>query len=226
LRRSVRNGLRIAAAALVIGSALAVALFGYRGAIDPIAIRDAIAGSRAAPAIFIGLQIVASLLFIPRTILGIAAGLIFGFALGSLWAILGAMAGAAAGFAVARWIGGGDVNLDAIPRLGPAIARAERGGWRAVAITRLIPLPHSVVNTALALTTIPWSDYLIGSFLGMLPMTLVQVDIGAAGGQALQGGSGWKYACLFLALGLAASFLIKRTTAKRTGANRMGAKRA
>jgi uncharacterized membrane protein YdjX (TVP38/TMEM64 family) len=214
LGRSARNGLRIAAAVLVIGSAIAVTLLGYRGAIDPVAIRDGIAGSPAAPIIFIALQIVASLLFIPRTILGIAAGLIFGFALGSLWAIVGALAGAAIGFAVARWIGGSEINLDTTPRLGPLVARAEQGGWRAVAITRLVPLPHSVVNTALALTTISWRDYLLGSFIGMLPMTLVQVDIGAAGGRALQG-SGWIYACLLLALGLAASFLIKRTAAKR-----------
>jgi membrane protease YdiL (CAAX protease family) len=75
-------------------------------------------------------------------------------------------------------MGGGGV-LDASPRIGRMIERAEEGGWRSVAILRLIPgPPHSGINTLLALTNLSWRDYLIGSFLGMLPITFVQVDIG------------------------------------------------
>jgi len=188
----------------------------HRGQLDPVAIKDAVAGSFAAPAIFVGLQILASLLFVPRTVLGIAAGLIFGFAWGAFWANLGAVAGAAAGFALWRWIGAGEVDIEATPRLGPLIQRAESGGWRAVAIVRLMPaLPHSLANMGLALTKVGWRDYLLGSFVGMLPMTLVQVDIGAAGGTALAGHRGWIWGSLLLALGLGASFVIRRAGNRR-----------
>ena len=120
---------------------------------------------------------------------------------------MGAVAGAAAGFALWRWIGEGRVDLNSTPKLGPLIERAERDGWRAVAIVRLIPgLPHSVANTALALTKLGWIDYLVGSFVGMLPMTLFQVDVGAAGGQVLEGRGGWIASMLLLIVLFAVSF--------------------
>lgn len=205
------------AAAIAIGAGAAVSIYLFRqGTIDPAAIRDIISGNPVAPLVFILLQVVASLVFIPRTVLGIAAGLLFGFVWGSALAITGAVAGAAAGFALWRWIGKGQVDLEATPWIGPLIERAESDRWRAVAIVRLIPaLPHSVANTALALTRIGWGDYLLGSFIGMLPMTLVQVDVGAAGGQVLEGRSGWLVSLGLLALLVGTSVAIRRAATRR-----------
>jgi uncharacterized membrane protein YdjX (TVP38/TMEM64 family) len=194
--------------ALLAVAAGIVFAFVYRHAIDPLAIRDAIAANPLAPAIFIGLQVAASLLFVPRTVLGIAAGLVFGFFWGTVWALCGALAGAAAGFALVHWFGVTGL-LDESPALGAIVKKYEHGGWRAVAILRLTPLPHSVTNTLLAMTNVSWRDYLLGSFLGMLPMTVAQVDIGASG-SAILNGRQWVLACLTLALGLAATFLLKR----------------
>jgi uncharacterized membrane protein YdjX (TVP38/TMEM64 family) len=197
----------IALLAILAGIALGII---YRNDIHPMAVRDMIAGSPWAPVIFIGLQIAASLLWVPRTVLGLAAGLVFGLVWGLVWAMVGAILGAAAGFAFARWMGGGGV-LDASPRIGRMIQRAEEGGWRAVAILRLIPgPPHSLINTMLALTNLSWRDYLIGSFFGMLPITFVQVDIGASGGAVFSGQSGWLIGCVLLAVGLAATFFLRR----------------
>ncbi len=190
-----------------------VLAFVYRADIHPLAIKNAIASNPLAPLIFIGLQIAASLLFVPRTVLGLAAGLLFGLVWGAVWAMVGAVAGAAAGFALVRWMGWGG-TLDHSPGIGKLIERAEHGGWRAVAIVRLTPLPHSLANAALALTNIHWRDYLIGSAIGMLPMTLVQVDIGASGNAVLHGKGAWLLACLLLAGGLAATLLIHRYVKK------------
>jgi uncharacterized membrane protein YdjX (TVP38/TMEM64 family) len=194
-------------ALLAVAAGIALA-FIYRHAIDPLAIRDAIAANPFAPVIFIGLQVAASLLFIPRTVLGITAGLVFGFFWGTVWALCGALAGAAAGFALVHWFGAIGV-LDESPAIGAMVKRCEHGGWRTVAILRLTPLPHSVTNTLLAMTNVSWRDYLLGSFAGMLPMTVAQVDIGASG-SAILNGRQWLLACLMLALGLAATFLLKR----------------
>ncbi len=197
---------------IAAGAAFALVMIN-RGAIGASAVRDAIADHPLAPILFLALQVVASLTFIPRTILGIAAGMMFGFVWGAFWAMAGAELGAAAGFAVWRWLGSGEVDRLANPMLRSIVARAEKGGWRAVAIARLIPgLPHSLVNTALALTRVAWLDYLAGSLVGMLPMTLLQVDIGAAGGQVLQGHGTWLAGSLLLALGLAGTFLLKRAS--------------
>jgi len=215
LRSFWRSGGRLAVAIAVAAGAVFSIYLVRQGTIDPSAIRDIIAGSLLAPLVFILLQIAASLLFIPRTFLGIAAGLLFGFAWGSVLAITGALAGAAAGFALWRWIGQGQVDLEKMPWLGPLLEKAERDGWRMVAIVRLIPaLPHSLANTALALTRIGWGDYLIGSFLGMLPMTLVQVDVGVAGGQVLAGRGGWLVSLVLLVLLFGTSVLLRRAAAR------------
>ncbi|HEY5337621.1 MAG TPA: VTT domain-containing protein [Rhizomicrobium sp.] len=204
----VKIVVRVLALALVlVGIVLAIV---YRAQIDPRAIVNAIANNPLSPVIFIGLQIAASLLFVPRTVLGIAAGLLFGLAWGFVWAIIGAMAGAAAGFAFVRWMGVAG-TLDTSPGVGKLVERAEQGGWRAVAIARLIPgPPHSVINTLLALTNLSWRDYLLGSLIGMAPITFVQVDIGASGGAVFQGHGGWIVGCVLLAVALAVSFMIKR----------------
>ena len=214
--RFARIGPRIAVLALIaLGAVFAVSLV-HRGSIDPAAIRNMVAGNAFAPLLFVALQILASLLFVPRTFLGVAAGLLFGFGWGSFWAMLGAEMGAAAGFALWRWMGKGQIDVEATPKLGPLILKAEQGGWRSVAIVRLIPgIPHSVANTALALTKLGWAEYLVGSAVGMLPMTLVQVDVGTAGGRVLTGARGWLVSLVLLALLFGTSVVIRRAAASR-----------
>ncbi len=209
----VKIVIRCLAALIALGGiALALAHFFPTG-VDARAIHSLVSNSPFSALIFIALQVAASLLFVPRTVLGLAAGLLFGFALGSILAIVGAVAGAAAGFALVRWLGARG-TLDMTPAVGKLVERAEKGGWRAVAIVRLAPLPHSLANTALALTNISWRDYLLGSLAGMLPMTLVLAAFGASGEAALRGKSGWTLACLLLAVAIAATLLIRRHVRK------------
>ena len=200
------------AALLVLLAGIALAIV-YRDALDPEVLRPIIDENPVSPLFFIVLQILASLLFVPRTVLGIAAGMVFGLVWGIVWAILGSLAGAAAGFALVRWMGA-EGALDAAPGIGKFVERAEHGHWRSVAIVRLLPLPHSAVNTALAATKLKWRDYLIGSALGMLPMTIAQVNIGASGGEMLFGQGNWVLASLMLAAALAISLIVKRTASR------------
>jgi len=164
----------------------------WRGGLDPVTITAAIASYPAAPLGFLAVHIVASLLFIPRTVLAIVAGLLFGSHWGIFWAEIGSVAGAVVGFLVARYVHPGLGDLRGTARIGPILARIETGGWRAVALVRLIPvMPHSLANYALGLTRIPLRDYAFGSLIGQLPMTIAYVDLGAAGEQLVLGGVGW-----------------------------------
>ncbi|MGB8601670.1 MAG: VTT domain-containing protein [Rhizomicrobium sp.] len=204
---TLRNVARVAAVVLVVAGVVCV--YAYRDIIDPFVIHRTIKDSLLAPVIFIGVQVLASLLFVPRSVIGVAAGLLFGMFWGLLWAAIGAVIGAAVGFGFVRWLGAKG-TLDAAPKIGKLMEKAEGGRWRTVAIIRLLPFPHSVVNTALALTKISWRDYLIGSTIGMLPMTIAQVGIGAAGGAVFTSRGGWTLACLILAAAFGLSFLLKR----------------
>jgi uncharacterized membrane protein YdjX (TVP38/TMEM64 family) len=183
------------AARLLILSLLgigAVAAWRWRSGFDPLAIAAIIERYPAAPLGFVAVHVAASLLFIPRTLLAIAAGLLFGVGWGILWAELGSVLGAGAGFLVARYVNAGWIDLEKGARIGPILDRVERGGWRAVAALRLIPvLPHSLANYGLGLTRLPLGAYAFGSLIGQLPMTIAYVELGAAGEQLMLGSAGW-----------------------------------
>jgi uncharacterized membrane protein YdjX (TVP38/TMEM64 family) len=142
-------------------------------------------------------------------VLAVAAGLLFGMEWGTLWAALGSVVGAAVGFLLARYLGSDLVGPEQSPRLRLLSARVERGGWRAVAVLRLIPvMPHSLVNYALGLTRLPLGAYALGSLLGQLPMTVACVDFGAAGERLMVGRADWLAPTLIGTAALALSLLI------------------
>jgi uncharacterized membrane protein YdjX (TVP38/TMEM64 family) len=203
----VRRATRLAVLGLIaLGSAAA---WKWRAALDPVALSAAIGRYPAAPAVFLASHVAASLLFVPRTVLAIAAGLMFGMGWGTFWAALGSVVGAAAGFLLARCLGSGLVALERDPRLRSLSARVERGGWRAVAVLRLIPvMPHSLANYGLGLTRVPLGAYVLGSLVGQLPMTIACVDFGAAGERLMLGRADWLAPTLIGAAALALSLLI------------------
>jgi uncharacterized membrane protein YdjX (TVP38/TMEM64 family) len=200
----VRRIVRLALPGLLaVGAAAA---WRWRGGLDPTTITAAIDRYPAAPLGFLAVHIAASLLFIPRTLLAIVAGLLFGMGWGIVMAASGSVAGAMAGFLLARYVNSGLIDLR---RLGSIVGRVERGGWRGVAVLRLIPvIPHSVANYALGLTRLSLGAYTFGSLLGQLPMTIAYVDLGAAGERLMLGGARWLEPTLIGLAILALSLLI------------------
>jgi uncharacterized membrane protein YdjX (TVP38/TMEM64 family) len=198
---------------LVALAAGIAAAWRWRELFDPLALPAPIAQSPAAPLAFIGLHIAASLFFVPRTLLALGAGLVFGMWWGIVWAALGSVAGAVAGFLVARYIHSGFAGRTDPTRLSVLLRRAETGGWRMVTVVRLVPIiPHSLTNYALGLTRVRLGAYAFGSLLGQLPLTIAYADLGAAGGRALIGGADWRTQVLWPSLiglsALALSLLI------------------
>lgn len=205
---------RIALLLLVIaGVAWVIA---NRGSLDAAAIAQAIARYPAAPLLFLAVHVVASLVFFPRTVLAVAAGAVFGLWWGIVWAALGSVVGGVAGFLVARYVNSGLIEPESLKRFGPILLRAERGGWRAVFLLRLIPvIPHTLSNYALGLTRVKLGAYAAGTLLGQLPMTIACAAAGAAGETWAAGRTGW---IVPTAIGLAAlllSLLLPRFAARR-----------
>jgi len=189
-----------------------VAAWRWHSLFDPLALTRLIGGNPLAPLAFLALHIVGSLFFVPRTLLALGAGLIFGMWWGILWAALGSLAGAVAGFLIARYLRSGFIDRATLARpagLAALLKRADRGGWRMVAVVRLVPvIPHSLTNYALGLTGVRLGAYAVGSLLGQLPLTIAYADLGAAGGQVLLGGADWRHQVLWPSLiGLAALIL-------------------
>lgn len=170
----------------------------------------------AAPLVFLLLHLPVSLLFLPRTMMAMVAGLIFGAAWGVVWAALGSVLGAVAGFLLARVVTDGLAAPDTLARFGDALRRVERGGWRAVAMLRLVPvIPHSAANYALGLTRLPLGAYALGSLVGQLPMTVAFVEFGAAGNGVLAGKPDWLLPTAAGLAALALSVLLPKLAARR-----------
>jgi uncharacterized membrane protein YdjX (TVP38/TMEM64 family) len=196
---------RLVAVALLAASV--AAMWHWRALFDPQAIQALLANHPWAPIAFIAAHVLISLAFVPRTVMAIAAGLVFGLWWGILWATVGAMAGAWAGFGLVRLLGGERLRFLHLPVLTPWLGRLERGGWLAVWAVRLLPLPHTPVNYAFGLTPISWSAYSWGSLLGILPSTVIAVAAGAAGAA---GSSNWLMPALVGVAALAISILLRR----------------
>jgi uncharacterized membrane protein YdjX (TVP38/TMEM64 family) len=142
------------------------------------------------PVVFVLVHILASLLFVPRSVMAVVAILLFGFWPACWWATIGSTLGAVVGFGIARYINGGFIVPEEMKRIGPLLERAEEGGWRAVAVLRLMPLmPHALTNYALGLTRLSLAEYTLGSLAGMLPETYVFVNLAVTGRHALDGGA-------------------------------------
>jgi uncharacterized membrane protein YdjX (TVP38/TMEM64 family) len=96
---------------------------------------------------------------------------------------LGSTAGAAAAFIVARTVGHDWVarRMTGRPAL-EAIGRAvESEAFKVVLLTRLSPLfPFNLLNYAFGLSSIPFKTYVLASWIGMLPGTLMYTYLGSA----------------------------------------------
>jgi uncharacterized membrane protein YdjX (TVP38/TMEM64 family) len=142
---------------------------------------------------FIGLYVLATVLFLPGSVLTLGAGVVFGVGAGSIYVLIGATIGATLAFLIGRYLArgwvvrrmAGHAQFRAIDQ---AIARA---GFKIVLLTRLSPVfPFNLLNYALGVTQVSLKDYILAS-VGMIPGTIMYVYIGSlAGSLATTGASG------------------------------------
>jgi len=164
---------------LLIAVAAATAI-ANRDEVSPAALEAAVglAGAWMGPA-FVLAHAAGILVALPRWAFAIAAGLLFGFPEGIAWAVAGTLAGTSLGFFVARFANSGELRPHEWARVGPWIVRAERSGWRAVALARLLPVPGALVTYGFGLSRLRYRSFLLGTGLGTV--AIVFANLGAAG---------------------------------------------
>ncbi|MEE8425161.1 MAG: TVP38/TMEM64 family protein [Elusimicrobiota bacterium] len=174
-----------------------------------------------APAAFIGVYILATVLFLPGSILTLGAGLLFGVVHGTIYVSVASTLGATAAFLVGRyfaraWVAGrieGNAKFKAIDE---AVAGE---GWKIVGLTRLSPVfPFNMLNYAFGLTRVSLRDYFFASWIGMLPGTVLYVYLGSIAGELATLGAGagqkspaqWALTVVGLIATVAVTFYITR----------------
>ena len=133
---------------------------------------------------FILLYIIATVAFLPGSILTLGAGVVFGLFLGSLYVFVGATLGATAAFLVGRYLARGWVakKIEGNKKFRAIDQAVGREGLKIVLLTRLSPIfPFNLLNYAYGVTGVSLKDYVIGS-VGMIPGTIMYVYIGSLAG--------------------------------------------
>ena len=161
------------------------------------------------PIVFVAGYALATVAFVPGSLLTLAAGAIFGLARGTAYVFVAAVIGSAAAFLVSRYVARAAVErrLAASPRFAAIDRAIGAQGRKIVFLLRLSPVfPFNLLNYALGLTRVAFTDYVLAA-PGMLPGTLLYVYYGKlagdvvalAGGAAPSRGLGY-YAVLILGL--------------------------
>jgi uncharacterized membrane protein YdjX (TVP38/TMEM64 family) len=133
---------------------------------------------------FIVLYILATVAFLPGSILTLGAGVVFGVFFGSVYVFIGATLGAIAAFLVGRylardWIAQKIAGNQKFKAIDQAVGQE---GFKIVLLTRLSPIfPFFLLNYAYGVTGVSLQDYAIAS-VGMIPGTIMFVYIGSLAG--------------------------------------------
>ena len=143
--------------------------------------------------LFVLVYALAAVLFVPGSPLTIGAGVIYGLGPGFAAVSAGSTLGAACAFLVARYLARGRVErwIGADPRFRAIDEAVGRDGGTIVLLTRLSPVfPYNLLNYLYGVTRVRFFAYLLASWIGMLPGTLLYVYLGFAGRTVAQAAAG------------------------------------
>lgn len=165
--------------------------------------------------VYVGAYIVATILFLPASILTIGSGFLFGVIRGTIVVSVGSTIGASLAFLISRYVARAWVAEKASENARfQAVDRAiGKQGWKIVGLMRLTPaIPYNLSNYLYGLTSVRFVPYVIASWIGMLPGTVMYVYLGAAGKAGLDAAAGtaertWQQDAL-LGLGLVATIAV------------------
>ena len=153
---------------------------------------------RVAGAIGVGIYAVSyvasTLLLIPGSVLTAGAGFAYGPFWGTLLVSPVSVLAATLAFLLGRSAARGWISrrMEAQPRFAAIDEAIEESGFKIVLLLRLSPLfPFNLLNYGLGLTRVRLRDFVVASFLGMFPGTLLYVYLGSlvpSAGEMLSGG--------------------------------------
>jgi len=122
-------------------------------------------------------------LVIPGSILTLAAGFAFHVVLGTIVVSVSSVTTAVVAFWLGRTLARGwvEAKVAASPKFRAIDQAVAAHGFKIVFLTRLSPIfPFTLLNYAFGLTKVRFRDYLLASWIGMLPGTILYVYLGSA----------------------------------------------
>lgn len=156
-----------------------------------------------------------TVLAVPASVLTLGGGYLFGLPVGFVADSIGASIGAGAAFLLGRTIGRSFVisKLKDYPQFRSIAIAIHGSGFKIVLLLRLVPLlPFNMLNYLLSVTPVPLGEYMLASWLGMMPITLALVYVGTTLKDLSDVTHGWsefsKTRWAFIIMGLAVSVVL------------------
>ena len=177
------------------------------------------------PAAFILYYALACLAFLPASLLTLGAGVLFGVVKGSLLVSAASTLGATLSFLAGRTLARNWVarKIAGHARFAAVDAAIAREGGKIVFLARLSPIfPFNLLNYALGLTKVSLRDYILASWVGMMPGTVMYVYLGSLAGDLAglgearqqRGPAQWALLATGLAATIAATVIATRIAKK------------
>jgi uncharacterized membrane protein YdjX (TVP38/TMEM64 family) len=171
-------------------------------------------------AVFLVLYVVACVFVLPGSILTLGAGAIFGLPIGFALVSVSSTLGATATFIIGRYLARDAVakkisTNKTFKSMDDAVAQQ---GWKIVFLTRLTPvIPFNIQNYGYGLTSVSLGAYVLASWIGMMPGTVLFTYIGTLTGEAAEGNQGaaaWAMRGVALLATIAVTVVITRIAKK------------
>src|SRR5215469_16773162 len=121
-------------------------------------------------------------LVLPGSLITLAAGSLFGVVVGTAVVSAASVTGASLAFWLGRTLARGLIErrLADNPRFRALDQAVAAGGFKIVLLTRLSPLfPFTLLNYAFGLTKVRFRDYVLASWVGIVPGTVMYVYLGS-----------------------------------------------
>ena len=157
-----------------------------------------------APLLFILLNMLLVICLVPSILFTLAAGFLFGPLVGTICVLMATTLGAVSAFSISRYLFSEGVKnyLRHHKKLKVVNDELIDEGWKLILLTRLVPFfPLKLSNYFFGATNFTTADFVIGTFLGIIPNTFFIVYMGSlaadlsmlASGELLRSPNAWVF---------------------------------
>jgi uncharacterized membrane protein YdjX (TVP38/TMEM64 family) len=145
------------------------------------------------PGLVAAAYVPATVFFVPGSLLTLGAGALFGVVVGTVVVSLGSTLGSTAAFVVGRFFARDWVarKVAGNARFAALDAAVGEQGFKIVLLSRLSPaFPYNMLGYMYGITNVKLRDYVVATWIGMLPGTVLYVYLGALAGSVAKAAAG------------------------------------
>lgn len=168
--------------ALFVFLALVIVIVVYYKLYDLSNVRRIVSSyGKSAPFVFLILCTIRPIILLPIGLFSVLGGLLFGSLVGTLYTVLGSTIGSIFAYYIARYWGKEWVEDLLKGRLKKLDNKCKERGFMVTFLMRVIPiLPCDVVSYICGLSDINMTEYVLGTFIGILPGTFIYSYFGSS----------------------------------------------